>query len=271
MNDTFSLKRFWTYFKYDLTQLARRNGRTYAYIAGSGLFLYFFVILTSLIFKGEWHTPDLGLRVAGFIVMFTVLELLQARTYGHLTERKAGSAWLMVPASRLEKFVSMLLIVLILIPLFYVCGYLLIDAFLSLVDPTVGDAIVTHFSGGLSSLIMSLKEMGGTSPITVTPGNTLGMALIGLFCNFLFFLLCGLCFKKNKIGGGLLIILGFTMLFSTLGMLLAIPGFHGMVDMSEQEAIEMATRLLNGSVIVSCLLTVGLGWGVWRRIKTLQH
>jgi hypothetical protein len=28
---------------------------------------------------------------------------------------------------------------------------------------------------------------------------------------------------------------------------------------------------MNASVAFTCLLTIGLGWGVWRRIKTLQH
>ena len=31
------------------------------------------------------------------------------------------------------------------------------------------------------------------------------------------------------------------------------------------------TRIANASIVLTCLITIGLGWGVWRRIKTIQH
>ena len=96
------------------------------------------------------------------------------------------------------------------------------------------------------------------------------------FCNFLYFLLCGICFKKNKIVGAIAILFGISTFMSLLGGLI-IPHldleqfFMNFDAMDEQTAARWVVGLMNASVAFTCLLTVGLGWGVWRRIKTLQH
>ena len=41
--------------------------------------------------------------------------------------------------------------------------------------------------------------------------------------------------------------------------------------MDDMQLAHWVTGCMNAGVIISCLLTVGLGWGVWRRIKTIQH
>ena len=41
-------------------------------------------------------------------------------------------------------------------------------------------------------------------------------------------------------------------------------------NMDDMQLAHWFTGCMNAGVIISCLLTVGLGWGVWRRIKTIQ-
>ena len=43
------------------------------------------------------------------------------------------------------------------------------------------------------------------------------------------------------------------------------------IGMDEAKLSEWMVRMLNISEAITCLTTVGLAWGVWRRIKTIQH
>ena len=42
-------------------------------------------------------------------------------------------------------------------------------------------------------------------------------------------------------------------------------------DFTNMGTEEEVLDFLNWMVAIECVLTVGLGWGVWRRVKTLQH
>ena len=271
MNETFNFSRFWTYFKYDLKQMWRNHSKAAIVIGGSIAFLYVIWVLFSLVFAQSWQAPPIEARFAVLLIAFAILEFYQTRTYGYLTEKKAGSAWLMIPASRTEKFVSMLLMTLIVIPVFFFAVYFLIDGFLSLLDPTYGKALISGFTSTYQEMIDGLTTLSGESPVTVTPGTVFSMGIIGFFCNFLYFLLCGICFKKNKIVGAIAILFGLSMVMSILTGLI-VPHFaNSFFDISEDEATKFIVGFLNVSQVLICLVTVGLGWGIWRRIKTIQH
>ena len=119
MNEIFDFKRFWTYFKYDLKQMWRNHSKAAIMIGGASAIFYVIWVLASLVFTQHWSSPVIYARLAVFILAFAILELYMVRAYGYLTEKKEGSAWLMVPASKTEKFVSMLLMVCIVIPLLF--------------------------------------------------------------------------------------------------------------------------------------------------------
>ena len=272
MNETFNFQRFWTYFKYDLKQMWRNHSKAAILIGGASAMFYVVWLMFSLVFTQHWTTPPIEARVAVFILAFGILELYMVRAYGYLTEKKAGSAWLMIPASRLEKFVSMLLVSLIVIPVLFFVVYFLTDGFLSLVDPTYGKALMTGAVGAYNSLLQGLSSFSESSPITFTASNLAFPTIVGLFCNFLYFLLCGICFKKNKLGSAIAILFGISLLFSLLAGVFA-PGIVRNIDfdLNEDQLAQWAVNLMNASTALTCLLTIGLGWGVWRRIKTIQH
>ena len=273
MNETFNFKRFWTYFKYDLKQMWRNHSKAAIVIGGSIAFLYVLWVLFSLVFTQKWQAPPIEARFVLLVLAFTVLEFYQTRTYGYLTEKKAGSSWLMIPASRTEKFVSMLLMTLVVIPIFFFAVYFLIDGVLSLVDPTFGKALITGFTGTYREMIDGLASLNGESPITFTPGTVFFMGIVGFFCNFLYFLLCGICFKKNKIVGAIAILFGLSIVLSVLTGLIVpqLAESFTNVDLAEDEAAKLLAGFLNASEVLMCLLAAGLGWGIWRRIKTIQH
>jgi hypothetical protein len=272
MNETFNFSRFWTYFKYDLKQMWRNHSKAAILIGGSSAIFYVIWLLCSLVFTQHWSTPPIAARFIVFVVAFGILELYQVRTYGFLTEKKAGSAWLMIPASKAEKYVSMLLITLIVIPLLFVAVYFLIDGFLSLVDPTVGKALLAGASGIYQEFLNGIITLRDASPITFSTSGLIAYTIVGFFCNFLYFLLCGICFKKNKLVTAIAILFGISLLLSLLSGLF-LPRFIQSMSagFDEIKVAEWTVRMMNISVVVTCLVTIGLAWGVWRRIKTIQH
>ena len=276
MNETFNFNRFWTYFKYDLKQMWRNHSKPAILIGGAGIIFYVLWILGSLVFTQSWTAPPIVARFVVLLFAFMVLEFYQTRTYGYLTEKKAGSSWLMIPASGTEKCISMVLVTILVIPALFFAVYFLLDGFLSLVDPTYGKAMVTGFFSVYSDFVNALGSFNDESPILFTPASLIFPTIVSTFCNFLYFLLCGICFKKNKIGAAIAILFGISTLMSLIGGLI-IPHldleriFLNLDAVDGQTAARWVVGLMNASVAFTCLLTIGLGWGVWRRIKTLQH
>jgi hypothetical protein len=273
MNEIFDFKRFWTYFKYDLKQMWRNHSKAAIMIGGASAIFYVIWLLMSLVFTQHWTTPPIAARVVVFIIAFAILELYMVRAYGYLTEKKAGSAWLMIPASKTEKFVSMILMVCIVIPLLFFVVYMLIDGFLALVDPTYGQALIAGGLGAYGKMLQGISALSTELPITFTPASIIFTAIISLFCNFLYFHLCGICFKKNKLVGAIAILFGLSLVMSLLTGIL-VPQFVRNIDsivIDDMQAAHWVTGMMNAGIIITCLITVGLGWGVWRRIKTIQH
>ncbi len=274
MKEKFNFKRFVTYFKYDLVQMWRNHSKAAILIGGSIAILYVVWVMFSLIFTREWIAPPIEARVVVFYIAFIILQLYQTRTYGYLTEKKAGSAWLMIPASRAEKFVSMLVITLIVIPILFVAVYLILDGFLSLVDPTFGKALVTGASGVYKDFMKFMQSVDTQSPLLFQPGTFAYLSIVSFFCNFLYFLLCGICFKRHKIVSAIAISFAISMALSLImGFVLPqiLQAFPSLEDIDDMQAAAFAAKLLNGIMVFAFVLLVGLGWGIWQRIKTIQH
>ena len=55
MNETFSFKRFGTYFKYDIARMWHKHGKALILFSLIGVFFYFVWVFFSLIFGGGWR------------------------------------------------------------------------------------------------------------------------------------------------------------------------------------------------------------------------
>ena len=72
--------------------------------------------------------------------------------------------------------------------------------------------------------------------------------------------------------GAIAILFGISLVMSLLTGLI-VPHFAANLNF-EPDEVQIATlftRIANASIVLTCLITIGLGWGVWRRIKTIQH
>lgn len=271
MNETFSFKRFGTYFRYDIISLWRKHARTVFILGFSGVVFYVLTVLFNLLFNHIYQGPGIIGRFLIFLIAMVVLELFQARFYGFITDKKEGSSWILIPASRAEKFVSMLINTLIIIPVTFFVTFLCTDWLICLLDKTAGNSLFSGVSTILDAISWDSAGKVAMAEMGVSPIVMIGIFIISGFANYLFFLLCGLCFRRHKIFYAILILFGLSSLMSIVSALIVpIIDFEALfVDpLQAKSAIHGFVTVMN---ILTVLLAFGLGWGVWRRIKTIKH
>ena len=277
INETFTFQRFWNYFKYDLKQLWHNNGKAAILLGGISVICYVIWVLGSLVFTGSWQAPGIAARLCFFAFGSLFLVFYQTRTYGYLTQKQPGQAWLMIPASALEKAISMMIITVILLPLAYIVSYLALDGIIALLDKTAGDAILVGWvpaSQEISNALSAASEEGFQFNL-----SALALPVIFQFMgNLLYFLLCGICFRKWKIASGLAITMAasavFTPIFSHFAlntwspMLAEYGSGHG--D-DPTVILEFLNSVISWGTVVDFLIVVALAIGIYYRIKTLKH
>ena len=271
INETFSFPRFRNYFVYDLKQLWRNNGRAVIVLGGLSLLSYLLWVTCALIFTHGWQAPTLAARGTIFYIGALILVLYNTRSYGYLTEKKAGSAWLMVPASALEKFISMMIITVFVFPLSYVASYMLIDGVICLIDSTAGQALIGGI-GPLTQMISEGLERAGEQGLSFNLSVLAFPVLLQFISNLLYFLLCGICFKKWKLIGAFGILVGVEIVITAVLSIITLGNvewYNNLNDVASLESFMNAAMTVAG--FINAALVLGLGWGIYHRIKTLKH
>lgn len=275
MDNTFKISRFGKYLVYDLKRQWKNIGMLMLIFSLFPIIFYMIYMFFAAMFDGGLMKIFIGLEIDGpaggtrfgvFAVMSTIFVMLfPSRAYGEITNKEKGSEWLMLPASRLEKFTSMMLISLIVIPLVYVVVYFLSDAFVCLLDKSCGDSLMSFRIN---------KEIGSSD--FVIPANGFWILASTIVGNAIVFLLGGLIFKKWKVVGTVLVLFALQMVFSGL-----LSAFITNADLEwwgnwfADWTIRHADSIdiwLNAFINFWLLLILAIcGTWSWFRIKRLQH
>ncbi len=268
-SEVFNGSRFWNYFKYDLVQMWRNHMKAAIGIGLSGVIVYFIAVILSLTITGAWNGPNIIVRALTFFFAGAALELYYTRIYGYLTDRRKGSAWLMVPASSFEKWLSMMIMSLLILPILLAAVFLVLDWLMCALDPTVGDSILHYAFSGIDSLRTALDQVNEEYNTFWTPGMFVPVFIVSFCFNYLFFLLCGICFKKNKIVNAFLVIILTSIVWTICMSVFGFPTYYNFEVFAEAElALEKMMTILN---IVTGAAAVGIAGGIFYRIKTLKH
>ncbi len=275
MDNTFKISRFRKYFVYDLKRQWKNIGMLMLIFALFPIIFYMIYMFFAAMFDGGLMKIFIGLEIDGpaggtrfgvFAVMSTIFVMLfPSRAYGEITNKAKGSEWLMLPASRLEKFTSMMLISLIVIPLVYVVVYFLSDAFVCLLDKSCGDSLMSFRIN---------KEIGSSD--FVIPANGFWILASSIVGNAIVFLLGGLIFKKWKVVGTVLVLFALQMVFSgLLSVFITNADLDWWGNWFADWTIRHADSIdiwLNAFINFWLLLILAIcGTWSWFRIKRLQH
>ena len=269
MNNIFDLERFGKYFVYDLKTARSNYGLTMLIVAGMPVILYVLSIIFSTIFTQHMQAPSLALRIT-FLAIASVILIMSfpAQAYGRITDKKSGSEWVLIPASKLEKFLSMVIITGIIVPLVFLALYFLTDAILSLMDPTYTKALVAV---NINEFINDLGMQG-----IYFAGRGFWVMFLSLSSSLFTFLLGAVFFRRKKVAKTVLVLIGLSIISSIISSMisasLARSGFD-FVDYIRRFLTSPNFDLkMNAIFAADYLCTFGvLLAGIWLRIKTIKH
>ncbi len=266
MNNTFDIRRFANYFVYDLKNFRDRFGLSMSVIACLPVILYVFHVLFGLIFSQEWIVPGETARATAFLMAFVIVFLaFPSKTYGFVTDKKDGSNWLMIPASSLEKFTSMLLVSLVVMPIAFFGIYFLTDAIVCLADSRCGELVYNNF---FEKMTVEIEAEG----INLNVWQAL---YVSFAANLLLYLLGAIVFKKGKIVYTIVAQCLFSTLLVCVFALLVI-------NIEDTDSIESFLKnnlnaenfefWINFAINLYYAVLIGcLGAGIYFKIKTLKH
>lgn len=292
--DIFDFRRFRKYFVSDLKTCSANYGLSLLTISLlTPLALYVITVAFNLILHLGWEGPSLAFRSIVFgIAMFCMVVTMPVKCYGGLTDKQYGSFWLTLPASRLEKFLSMLIITCIVAPFAGIVLYLGLDALISTMDKTCGGSIgfgimqMLDGMGDLNGAISDLKMNLGSEGIVIEDGteklfkqiSSPWMYIDDMFCMVLPFLLGAICFKKGKTVKTFLAMAVFSTALSIIAtpIVLAmvnpyIAGIKAGMDVNEILNSGLVRNLSWIDTLSDTVINVALLVGIWFRIKTLKH
>lgn len=276
MSETFNLHRFGTYFRFDLSRMWRSHAKAAMFIGGAGIILYLIWGLFGLLLTFSWASAPLGGRLAFFILAFIALELYMTQTYGHLTKPKEGPDHLLLPASTLEKYVSMMVMTLIVLPVLFVVTYLGLDALLCKIDPGCGKSLYTGAIQFWDFLVNGLYDLNTNLGAVNVPVRYAASDFILLFVSsvafsFLFYLYAGLLFRRFKILFGILSNWGLGIVFSIFGSAFMPTLAERMMTMDESEGAVFARMMTHGTtgfLAAGCVILAVL---CYIRLKKISH
>lgn len=269
MNNVFDINRFGKYFLYDL-----RNAKNYYWISMliCGFFpiiVFAIVELVSILIAGVWVNAGVPVLIASVMMVFIIVPLtFPVKAYGKLTDKKAGSNWLLLPASSFEKWLSMMIIICVIVPV-VLCALAIFSGWiLSVVFPNLCEyTLIGLLKTGSAELA---KETDGMISVNIP-----AILYLSWVENILCFTLGAIIFKKAKVGKTFLALIVLGSIFSWItAVIFGISAFGGNVIITDPGVEDVVSMLKNvnvtifGSAIFYFLFGAG---GIFYRIKTMKH
>lgn len=270
MDRTFDIRRFGRYLAWDLRNARNNAGFSLLVYGVTPIFIFAFYQICSLVFNGG--TSPFGLTprlVCIFALIVLSAMMLPSRLYGRVTDRRYGTEFLLLPASTFEKFLSMIVIAGIVLPLCLSVLLLLSDALLALCFPGLyGEALICMDNG----VFFGLDALGGDDSITF---NFFLIMAMGWWTNLLVFILGAIFFKRSKVAKTILtyflVSSVFGVAFSAI-MLCASENPDAADMISSMDDLQDLMSVLNWMVNIWYFLVSAVLLGlIYLRLRTIKH
>ena len=288
MNNIFNTKRFGIVLSNDLL-LSKNNFGLSLLICGTMPAIIFLIYeLFYRIIMGDWGEMNVAWKVTSLCISYLVVIFnFGTKVYGHITEKRAGTSWLLTPASTFEKWLSTILVSCVVLPLCFFAIFAATDGILSLIfNGTYGDSLVFN-----SNILNPNAEEFGEGSFLNFFGAQLGSNLLdgseeyirfsflpimymSWVCSILTFVLGAVFFKKSKVGKTFLALMAVSMVLSSIESAFLIPYIN---DGSLERFVERMTPTnmldsFNLITNISYIITAGLLMaGIYYRYRTIKH
>ncbi len=130
MNSSFNIKRFGNVLRYDAMNYFKNFGWTLVVLLAIPILIWFMLYV-------NMDDPDamLNYHRYGFLLVLAIIAMILApsRLYKNANDSRKGIQFAMMPASNLEKFLSMSIYCLIVTPILYLVGAVAIDSIFAII------------------------------------------------------------------------------------------------------------------------------------------
>ncbi len=215
MNNTFSFDRFKLVLAKDANDFRNRFGVTLLIVTLLPILVWIFG--TVVVNIGMRSTASISpepriLFIFGLPIIAAILA--PSRIYKMVNQKKNGVMYAMLPASKMEKYLSMLFYCIVVTPILCLIGGLILDTFLVAVFP------FGIYSGYFwQARVMDYFSLSSTLFYGVSYFGILAEQLLGFMLTVAIFIFTNTIFKKQKtlktIGSLMLIYFVFTMFILT--------------------------------------------------------
>ena len=280
MNNTFSFNRF--------KNLLLKDGKMYIRNFGTTLIVICCLNAIFWIFNLLFSSTTLQEVRFGLLCVWTALAmmLVPEKVFGKANLSREGVGFAMLPASSLEKFISMFLYCAIVTPIVAFFGGYLVDTLLSLF-PFGGFEKPIHLYS-LNELVSMMNDSegviqaGGETEFSINDVFPIGVIRTGIYVGIIqwaaIFMLGNMLFKKHKAGKTFACYLGIGYVLSTLmGLVMVANGerielwMEGFYDYSAEEMVHLWHNMTIWGMVIGIVITGVLLYFTYRKIKTQKY
>ncbi|MBR1849924.1 MAG: hypothetical protein IJ789_00970 [Bacteroidales bacterium] len=196
----FDLNRFGKLVKHDLATLWPTFGPTMLIIVLLPMTIWLSVLVLGHHLNIESIPPVVRLMLICFSVVLVGI-MAPSRIYRYANIRKDGIYFAMLPASKLEKFVSMLLMIMVVCPIVALIGGLLVDMFFTLLPFGPYRTSIWNMADSLHELFNFGDDYEAYYYFGryLTPANVIVSSIGEYLANVALFLFTSTIFKRHKV------------------------------------------------------------------------
>ena len=278
MNNTFSFNRF--------KNLLLKDGKMYIRNFGTSLIVWCCLNAIFWIFNLLFGSSTMPPVRFGMLCIWTALAMMMvpSKVYGNANLSREGVGFAMMPASSLEKFISMFIYCAIVTPIVVFFGGYLVDAFLSIFPFGGFEKPIRLYS--INEIIQMFNDTegvvrAGEMDFPIEQVLPIGVMRTSLYANIIqwsaIFMLGNMLFKKHKAGKTFASYLGISYLISMIMGLVFfnreimegwIAKFEGM---STEQQIQWFQNATTWGMAVGIIITLLLLFFTYRKIKTQKY
>lgn len=284
MNNTLNINRFGKILKHDGLNFFPNLILTLAILWAIPVIVYLAVALMPT--NDTKDAVDAFSRVDLISTLANIAIIIApARLYRYCNDSRKGIGYAMLPASTLEKFLSMLIYCVIVTPIVYVAGALAIDSILALFQgPYEGFAVSIYFDtfAKINAVFqrdgIMLDESFMLYYASISPIFMLILSAIGTLAISSIFMFGNMIFKKRKTGKmlGILIILFIIFMIVVINYVAHNEAinlyFQQINDDNKAEFIKnIIFRTMDITFYAEIIISALMLFGVYRKIKTQKY
>jgi len=286
MNNTFNIQRFGKILKHDGLNFFPNFILSLAILWAIPVVIYLFTALMPTDGTKQIYDAMSRVNVIDALLKIAII-IAPAILYKTCNDSRKGIGYAMLPASTLEKFISMVIYCVIVTPIIYVAGSLAIDTILALFNGPYKDFAASLYFDKFSQIEYSFEQHGtkvmldDALPIFInnlSPAFMRVLSILGILMLSSIFMFGNMIFKKRKTGKmiGILIFLSILFMIIFINYVAnneALANYFEQIneDNVSEFIIRLIRIMMNVALYTEIIVSTLLLWGTYRKIKTQKY